>query len=228
MYVNMEPMPSSVRAKKPRLFKGKSPEERRRERRERLVAAGLEAFGTRGFHTVGVRDICAEAQLTERYFYESFPNREALFLEVYRHATELVRAAIEQKVAEAPRDPRAVSRAGLRAFFGALRDEPRIARIILIDVLTISPDVGHQSRLTTESFAVLVGEITRGLVPALEKHGVDPSRIALGLVGSTIFLAMQWAFNGFRETLDDITDHAVLFYDAVTAEGLRRIAEDGP
>jgi len=64
---------------KRRSFKGMSLEERQAERRERLMEAGLQAYGTQGFFSVTVRDICIEAKLTERYFYESFKNSEALF-----------------------------------------------------------------------------------------------------------------------------------------------------
>src|SRR5690606_9237384 len=66
-----------------RRFRGVAADERRRQRRQQLLDAGLKCFGTVGFRAAGVRDICAEAQLTERYFYESFKNREALFLAVY-------------------------------------------------------------------------------------------------------------------------------------------------
>src|ERR1700742_1768346 len=67
-----------------RKFRGVAPEDRKAERHLRLLEAGIEAYGTRGFHAVGVRDVCGLAKLTERYFYESFENREALFLAVYR------------------------------------------------------------------------------------------------------------------------------------------------
>ena len=52
-----------------RTFKGQSQEERKAERRRRLIEAGINAFGERGYHAVTVRELCAEAQLTERYFY---------------------------------------------------------------------------------------------------------------------------------------------------------------
>jgi hypothetical protein len=89
----------------------------------------------------------------------------------------------------------------------------------------IGPDAGRQSRVATEQFADLVGGLAMGFVPDFEARGLDPRSIANGLVGSTIYLAMQWVFAGFKERLDDITDHAVLFYDAVSAESFRRTTE---
>src|SRR5689334_23276052 len=134
-----------------RRFRGQSHEERLRERRERLLEAGLATFGTRGFHSVGVREICAEAKLTERYFYESFDKRETLFLAVYERCIARIRDAIQRALKDAPPVAPRMARAGLRAFLTCLRDDPRVARIVLSDVLTISPDVGEQSRLVMQS-----------------------------------------------------------------------------
>src|SRR3546814_6534845 len=68
--------------------------------------AGLNAFGGKGYHSTGVREISAEAELTGRYFYESFRNREALFQAVYEHAIETVRTAVMEAIARSGRDVR--------------------------------------------------------------------------------------------------------------------------
>ena len=69
------------------------------QRRERLLDAALRVYGTRGYHSTTVKAVCDAAGLTERYFYESFPNGEALFLALYRDvsvkALERIRIAGE-------------------------------------------------------------------------------------------------------------------------------------
>lgn len=175
-------------------------------------------FGTRGFHGVGVRDICAEAGLTERYLYESFANLEALFLAVYERCVAELRAATDQAMAAAEGQPLPeLSRAGLRAFFQTVRDEPRMARVLLIDVLTINPDVSHQSRLAVQSFAEIVGALAAAMVPGLMRRGLDPRLIGTGLIGATVFLAMRWAADEFREPVDAMVAHAAAFYEGVLA-----------
>jgi AcrR family transcriptional regulator len=201
-----------------RRFRGKTADERKRERREKLVEAGLSTFGTRGFHGVGVRDICAEAQLTERYFYESFRNREELFLAVYGRCVAQVRAATDTALAElGGADLAKLARAGLRAFFVALREDPRMSRVLLIDVLTINPDVGQQSRLAVEAFADLVAELASTMYPDLLRRGLDPRLIGTGLVGATVFLAVRWASDDFGESIDAMVEHAACFYEGVVA-----------
>ena len=53
-------------------FKGISAEDRRHERRVRLVEAAFEIAGTEGAGALGVGRVCLAAGLTKRYFYESF------------------------------------------------------------------------------------------------------------------------------------------------------------
>src|SRR5574343_918774 len=63
-----------------RRYGGVLPEERQRLRRAKLIEGAIEVFGTKGFHTATVREICVAAHLTERYFYESFKTLSQLFL----------------------------------------------------------------------------------------------------------------------------------------------------
>ena len=66
-----------------RTWRGQTTQERQSERRDRLIEAGIELFGTRGYANTPVKAICEEAGLTERYFYEAFEDREALLDQIY-------------------------------------------------------------------------------------------------------------------------------------------------
>ena len=46
-----------------RNFRGLSLEQRQGERRTRLIEAGLQVYGTQGFFSVTVRDVCADRAL---------------------------------------------------------------------------------------------------------------------------------------------------------------------
>ena len=60
-----------------RRYGGLTAEERRAERRARLVRAATEIWVAEGWAAVSMRAVCARAGLTDRYFYEEFGNREA-------------------------------------------------------------------------------------------------------------------------------------------------------
>lgn len=180
--------------------------------------AGLHLFGGRGYHAVSVRDVCSEAKLTERYFYESFQNREVLFLAVFAEGVERIRGAVLEAIGSNAAGQSGLARAGLRAYFKALRDEPRLARILLIDVLSVGAEAGSQSRLATGSFADMLSLIIRELYPNLDRGKLDPQLISNGLVGATVFIAMQWAASDFEAPLERVLDHAVVFFESIAVQ----------
>jgi AcrR family transcriptional regulator len=208
-----------------RSFRGVPPDERQAQRRRQLVEAGLDAFGTRGFHLTGVREICVAARLTERYFYESFKNREALFLAVYEEAVERVRSAVMGALASAAASaafPQGLPRAGLQAMLVSYRDDPRLARILLVESLAAGPAVGGAQYAVTASFAEMIAGIAKSLFPGMAEQGLDPQLVGNALFGSTLYISMQWAFGGFREPLEQILTHCLLVYEALFAEATRR------
>jgi len=73
---------SMKRAEVVREYGGISATDRRAERRRKLLAAGRRTWGESGVTEVTVRGVCNEAGLTSRYFYEQFPNREALLFAI--------------------------------------------------------------------------------------------------------------------------------------------------
>ena len=84
-----------------RIYGGLSAADRITARRARLVDAGLEQFGTRGFKATGVKDVCRSAGLTDRYFYESFASGEELFLAVFDQVTDELFQDVATAVVEA-------------------------------------------------------------------------------------------------------------------------------
>lgn len=200
---------------KRRSFKGIAPEQRQRERYERFMEAGLQAYGNHGYHAVTVREICAEAKLTERYFYESFRDREALFGAVYQREVEQLRGRVLQTIRQHAPDGRAMARAGLEAFFQGLRDDPRRARILFVDVLSISAAMTGQSRQVTSGLSGFLLQFTQALYPGMQTSGLDPEIVATGLVGACINVAMHWVYGGFAQPVEAVRDSCYAIFEAM-------------
>src|SRR3954470_2296609 len=113
-----------------RAYGGISADERIAARRGKLLDAGLERFGTHGFAGTGVKDICREAGLTDRYFYESFNDGGALFLAVFDRLTEELFRAVAEAVVESGDDPERQLRDAIGTFVHALADDPRKQRVL--------------------------------------------------------------------------------------------------
>ncbi|MGN8198476.1 TetR/AcrR family transcriptional regulator [Salinisphaera sp. RV14] len=206
---------NSARTGRGRAYAGRSCAERRETRRAALIAAGVEVFGRDGFRGATVKAICREAGLTERYFYESFANSEALFAAVYKSLIAAVEAEMIAAIEAAPAEAEATARAGLRVYFRHMAD-PRIARIVLIEIFGISAEIDRTYRAVTLNFARLTEDLTARLFDvAAITAGADSRLLSMGLVGSTIHIAMYWHLNGYRESFETVVESALRLYLAM-------------
>ena len=71
-----------------RLYSGKSSATRKSERRQIFIDAAISVYAEFGYHGATVRKICAQAELTSRYFYESFKDHEELFTACYEQVLQ--------------------------------------------------------------------------------------------------------------------------------------------
>lgn len=222
-----------------RAYGGMTSEERRQMRRERLVEAGLEVFGRRGLPQTTMRDICTHARLSDRYFYESFMSVQDVFEAVYVHLrTQLLarlREAMAQTVqmkgaARALDKPVSVAEAGLRAFFQFVQDDPRRARIMLIDVLGLrySHLGGTQNGdgvFQVAPYVSMFGDFFRALYPHADELDIDVDMVHKTLIGMTVQSAAVWADRGFDKSIDDILRHNLFAWEGLDLWMQRMMAE---
>jgi AcrR family transcriptional regulator len=98
-------------------------EDRQTRRRDELRAAGVALLGDERGPALTVRAACRAASLTERYFYESFADRDEFVRAVYDHVCGTAMAALSS--ASTPRE--AVER-----FVALMVDDPVRGRVLLI------------------------------------------------------------------------------------------------
>jgi AcrR family transcriptional regulator len=198
----------------PRLYRGISPSERRAQRRERLLEAGLQLFGTEGYADSSIRAVCEQASLNTRYFYESFSGREDLLYNVYAEtvrdlATEVIEVTAR---AESIEDQ---ARAGLRAAWTILTDDPRKAKVIFLEVVGVSERLERLRRDNMHAFADLIVQnsrlITRGAVPLR----LDPVLTARSLMGAVVDTQVDWINGDVDASVEQIVEHFTEMFTAV-------------
>jgi AcrR family transcriptional regulator len=208
----------------PRRYRGASLEERQGDRRSRFIEAGLTLIGTEGFTAATVRHLCAEAGLTERYFYESFANREELLTAVYKHGAGHLTMSILKAIGAAEQTPDATSRAGLQAFFETLQTDPRIGRVLFIEILGVSPLIDELYRRNTYEFTQLVLQVSRPLYPGGRLPVRDEELFATGMVGAIIMIATRWILGRYDKPIDVVVDSALEIFRAVNQQLIAKVA----
>jgi len=201
---------------KERQFKGLSMAERQQARREKLIEAGIEAYGSYGFFSVTVKDICNEAKLTERYFYESFKKNEQLFQTIFLQLIEELQQRVMQAIMQASPNPDKMIEAGLRALLNMLKDDPRVARIIYVDAMLVQ-ELHNQATIqeTMLRFDRMIQAFVMLMMPHLSRSQHEVSLIATGLNGYVTQLAIRWVMGGFKQSLEDILAAAQVVFMAL-------------
>jgi AcrR family transcriptional regulator len=177
-----------------RRYSGQSFEDRQSERRARLIRATAQVAARVGLEGTSVAAICAEAGLTARYFYESFPSREAIFVEAYRTVQDELLARMNATPAGGDATKRA-----LTGFFTAIQSQPGMARVFLIDL------DDHDGAMRMASF-----EGAKKIAKAFGLKAAHPLTQA-GIIGAVVDIAKRWIESDFAEPVDKVVAIALPF-----------------
>ncbi len=203
-----------------RRYGGMDAAERRRERQRKLVDAGMEMFGKKGYHLSTVRDLCTEAGLTERYFYESFSTLgecfDAVYADLRTQLQQRIMAAVLKQgmVNQAPMD---MGQSTLRAWYVFMHEDPRRARIMLIDAVSVSDTGMRGAESAVLEFSGMLKTFITMMYPDLANSGFDLNVIAAALSGASIYIAKDWIRSGFKMSVDEVLRHNMALFHSLDA-----------
>lgn len=193
-----------------RPYKGVPAAQRRAERREKLVRAGLELFGTRGIHATRVDDVCAEAGLTKRYFYESFTDLDALVGAVVDEVIAGLAAVVVPAIAEHGwRNPRPV----FEAFVSGLLADPRASRLLVEE--SGYPVLAARRQELIDRAVDLWLEADPEADPSADRLAVQ-RLLAHAMAGAAGEVAVAWAHGRIDLDGDAVLDHLVRIFERIT------------
>jgi AcrR family transcriptional regulator len=203
-------------AQAPRRYRGITAAERRAQRRERLLEAGLELFGTQGYARTSIRSVSAAAGVNSRYFYESFSSREDLLYHVYdRIVHELVLATTEASTKANTIEGQA--RAGLRAGWTTLTEDPRKARVLGVEVVGVSERLDRRRRAIRHALADLTARNALSIAGDDREFYLDPVLTTRSLIGGVVEVLVEWINGELDASVDEVVEHFTRLFSAVAA-----------
>lgn len=179
-----------ARAEVVRRYGGVSAEDRRAERRRKLLDAARELWGSGGAGEVTVRGVCARAGLTPRYFYEQFDNREALLLAVADEVRDRLAVTLVVASEAEPGDIWAKLDAALTAFLEVVAGDPQVHRILTSDPSSV-PGLAQQQIAATGRIVELVRDNAARLLDRVPPED-ELRRNAVFAVGGVNGLIADW------------------------------------
>lgn len=193
-------------------------------RRQQFLEAGLELFGTIGYRQTTVRNLAKQAGATDRYFYESFTNMEALLVGVYDACMNRVQRAVLEAVAGLPLDvePEPLIAQTIDAFLREFEDQ-RLARVCWIEVLGVSPtiDVAYQGGVQrfADFLMALVTERFPQLLPPEHLREI----VSVALIGAISQSALQWFLSGYAQPREFVVAGLVTVFLGAARPGRERL-----
>lgn len=195
----------------PKVWGGTTLDVRRDARRRRLLEVGFELLGGRGGAAVTVRSVCRHAKLTDRYFYESFADRDELLVAVYDQVAEEARDVLAGAVAAvaSPAEPEAIARAAVEAFLGLLTRDPRKGRVLLLVPMTdaaLSARAVELMPMFAELIRVQLAAAAGSAVPDAPR---EERMTATALIGALSNLFIRWLDGTLAASEQELTDYCV-------------------
>ncbi|MFI6865546.1 TetR/AcrR family transcriptional regulator [Nocardia sp. NPDC050406] len=208
-----------------RAYGGVSAQQRKEQRRAALLDAALETIGTQGFSSLSVLGLSRATGLNDRYFAESFDSREDLFSALIDRMLEELAALVAAALLASERDLRSKMRAAVGAAIEYLTDDPRKARVALIEAPAVA--VVNQRRREVIDFLANVVRVQ------LDEHfGVVRSQrmtealrfVEVHAFGGLMEAVTLWLDGGLEVTRDELIDRSadlmVVLVEHVYAQGL--------
>lgn len=157
----------------PGLWRGTSRAERDEARRDRLLDAALELYGTVGFRHTSVQALCQESGVSSRSFYELFSAQEPLLERLYIVLNEEITAALA-----AISVPQGVTllEAGVHIVSAALMpmlDDERKARVLEVESVGVSESLEERRR---ETMLLLAASVDSAVERVLPIYGLPAGR----------------------------------------------------
>ncbi|KKW62167.1 TetR/AcrR family transcriptional regulator [Mycolicibacterium elephantis] len=169
-------------------------QDRQALRRDELVSAGVALLGSEGGPALTVRAVCRAAGLTERYFYESFADRDEFVRAVYDDVC--ARAMSTLTTAETPRE--AVER-----FVELMVDDPARGRVLLL-APEVEPVLVRSGAEWMPNFIELLQQkLSRITEPALA------AMAATGLIGALTALFTAYLDGRLTVSREQFIDYCV-------------------
>lgn len=192
-----------------RPYAGIDAAERRKSRHNAFVEAGLESFGTIGYARSTIKGICDFAGLTQRYFYESFKDKEDLLIAVYRKLISDIESDARAIIEIPGLSPEDMALQGLTMFFQRFKDDPRRARVQLFEVLGVSPRVDEEYRSAMITLADWIRLFMIMVYPGLGETWTETGIIPTGAAGAIIQISSQWVLDGLKTPIDGMAEQVI-------------------
>ena len=171
------------------IWGGRTVEQRRVERRARMIAAAIDIWSSDGWPAVSMRRVCATSSVNDRYFYEEFGDKDGLLAAAWTKVRDDVLGVLSQAYEVWGAHP-------------SVEEMTRQVATILLDWMTLNPTQARMLLSRDESNPALQALHRNAFHQAVELVlGVTRPRMKSGFDEAGLKMDAVAAIGGFIEVL---------------------------
>lgn len=159
--------------------------------RARILEAALDVFARKGYHRAIVDDIVRASRTSKGGVYHHFATKEAVFLALVDDFTARLTASVASAIAER-QGALAKVEGALTAVLGTFADHERLARLVLLEAVSLGPTYQAKRAEVAARFITLIQGY---LDEAVADGAIGPldTRVAtLAWLGAVNEIVIQW------------------------------------
>ncbi|WP_220375741.1 TetR/AcrR family transcriptional regulator [Paraperlucidibaca baekdonensis] len=188
----IDPKTTAQRPAATRAYRGASASAREAERRQRLLDTALTLFANQGYARTPIEQLCAEAKVTARHFYQLFGSREGLLKSLYGQLMADLKAALLSALSATQAELNEQLPLAVRALVEHYLNDTRRARVGVLEVVGVSADMERLRRAAIHDMANLIALYmaqlaAQGDLPARNYH-----LTSIAIVGGINELMADW------------------------------------
>jgi AcrR family transcriptional regulator len=122
---------------------------------EQIQLAAVRVVAAKGYYETGVRDICAEANISARSFHEHFASKEEAVFSGVEAGVDRVMGFCHEVYKSSPSWPDAIWD-GMQAYAEWIMQEPAFARTGIVELLTVGPTAHELMSSVMDAFSIFL------------------------------------------------------------------------
>nr|WP_281373647.1 TetR/AcrR family transcriptional regulator [Haloechinothrix aidingensis] len=184
-----------------------------------MIDAALEIWQEHGWAAVSMRGVCAQAGLIDRYFYESFADRDELLVAVWDKVRDEMFGLLLESISDVSDHPPLVQlRSAIEVLVHRLVEHPRHAQIIFGEHAG-SPALEQRRQETLQRATDMLGQLARPFLRAdVDENGFRMT-VLMG-IGGFYELISAWRAGIVRADADQIIEQAARLGETLGAQYL--------
>ncbi len=185
--------------------------------RDRLLAASLDVFASKGYHGAIVDDIVAASGTSKGAFYHYFSSKQAIFVALMDDLAAVLEQGIESAIAGQASGLAKVE-AALQIVLETAARQRELVKILLVEAVGLGPTFEQKRLEIHRRFARLIQRHLDRAVSEGDLPVQDTALVAQSWIGAINEIVSQWLISGSEPLTSRLPEIHVLLLRSIGAK----------